>query len=109
TAVPPASCCTAARRGRTAAVITRDSASTTRARHERSSELDMPFANADRPRPEVHEQRAVGTDAPGPARRGGAELAAPQPVAPGDARTLALRARRVERGAADRRRQDRQG
>src|SRR5207302_108301 len=66
--------------------------------------LDMPFANADRPRPEVHEQRAVGTDAPGPARRGGAELAAPQPVALGEGRTLALRERRVERGAADQRR-----
>src|SRR5205823_2618457 len=47
TAVPPAKRCTAERRGRLAAVITRDAASARRARRERSGELDMALAHVD--------------------------------------------------------------
>src|SRR5213596_2553561 len=104
TAVPPASCRTTARRGRPAALLTRHTASARRARPERSSELDMALAHADRPRPEVHEQGAVGTQPAGATGRRGAELAAPQPVTRREGGALLLRERRVERRAADQRR-----
>src|SRR6266571_8200821 len=104
TAVPPARGCTPERRGRLQAVTTRDAASARRARHERSGELDMALAHADRPRPQVHEQRAVGPEPDGAAYGRLAQLAAAQPVTPREGRAFPLRERRLKRGDADQRR-----
>src|SRR6266571_4782143 len=104
TAVPPARRCIPERRGRLQAVTTRDAASARRARRERSGELDMALAHADRPRPQVHEQRAVGPEPDGAAYGRLAQLAAAQPVTPREGRAFPLRERRLERGAADQRR-----
>src|SRR5438445_449395 len=102
-AVPPARRWTRGRRGRPHAVITRDAASAMRARAERSSELDMALAHPDRPRPEIDQQRPVGTEPAGAARRRRAQLTAPQPVTRGEGGAFPLRERRLEPADRDQR------
>src|SRR2546425_6895664 len=106
TAVPPARRWISGRRGRPHAVITREAASASRARAERSSELDMALAHPDRPRPEIYEQRTVGTEPAGAARRRRAQLPAPQPVTRREGRAFPLRERRLECADRDQRRHE---
>src|SRR5437867_1219852 len=85
------------------AAATRDAASAMGARAERSSELDMALAHPDRPRPEIDQQRPVGTEPAGAARRRRAQLTAPQPVTRGEGGAFPLRERRLEPADRDQR------